>query len=42
MKNGVCFINAGRGKHLVEKDLISFCGNKIKLAILDVRSRTIT
>ena len=36
MKNGVCFINAGRGKHVVEKDLISFCGNKIKLAILDV------
>ena len=36
MKNGVCFINAGRGEHLDEKDLIVFCGNKIKLAILDV------
>ncbi len=36
MKKGVCFINAGRGEHVVEKDLISFCGNKIKLAILDV------
>ncbi len=36
MKRGVCFINAGRGEHIVEKDLISFCGNKIKLAILDV------
>ena len=36
MKNGVCFINAGRGEHLNEKDLIVFCGNKIKLAILDV------
>ena len=36
MKNGVCFINAGRGDHIVEKDLIDFCGNKIKLAILDV------
>ena len=30
------FINAGRGNHIVEKDLMSFCGNKIKLAILDV------
>ena len=36
MKKGVCFINAGRGEHVVEKDLISFCGNKIKVAILDV------
>ena len=36
MKEGVCFINAGRGEQIVEKDLISFCGNKIKLAILDV------
>ncbi len=36
MKNGVCFINAGRGQHVVENDLISFCGNKINLAILDV------
>ena len=36
MKNEVCFINAGRGDHIVEKDLIHFCGNKIKLAILDV------
>ena len=36
MKNEVCFINAGRGEHVVEKDLISFCGNKIKVAILDV------
>ena len=36
MKKGVCFINAGRGEHVVEKDLIFFCGNKIKLAILDV------
>ena len=36
MKKGVCFINAGRGDHIVEKDLICFCGNKIKLAILDV------
>ena len=36
MKKGVCFINAGRGGHIVEKDLIYFCDNKIKLAILDV------
>ena len=36
MKKGVCFINAGRGEHIVEKDLIYFCSNKIKLAILDV------
>ena len=36
MKQGVCFINAGRGDHIDEKDLMSFCGNKIKLAILDV------
>ena len=36
MKEGVCFINAGRGEHIVEKDLISFCGSKIKLAVLDV------
>ena len=36
MKEGVCFINAGRGEQIVEEDLISFCGNKIKLAILDV------
>ena len=33
MKEGVCFINAGRGEHIVEKDLILFCGNKIKLAV---------
>ena len=38
MKKGVCFINAGRGEHLVEKDLISFCGHRIKQAILDVFS----
>ena len=25
-------------EHIVEKDLISFCGNKIKLAVLDVWS----
>ena len=36
MKEGVCCINAGRGEHIVDKDLISFCGNKIKLAVLDV------
>ncbi len=36
MKNGVCFINAGRGDHVVEKDLLYFCRSKIKLAILDV------
>ena len=36
MKKGVCFINAGRGDHIVEKDLIYFCNNKIRLAILDV------
>ena len=36
MRKGVCFINAGRGDHINEKDLFSFCGNKIKLAILDV------
>ena len=36
MKKGVCFINAGRGEHVDEKDLMVFCGNKIKLAILDV------
>ena len=36
MKKEVCFINAGRGEHINEKDLISFCGNIIKLAILDV------
>ena len=36
MKKRVCFINAGRGEHVVEKDLISFCGKKIKLAVLDV------
>ena len=36
MKEGVCLINAGRGDHIVEEDLISFCGNKIKLAVLDV------
>ena len=36
MKDGVCFINAGRGMHIEEDDLIAFCKNKIKLAILDV------
>ncbi len=36
MKKGVCFINAGRGDHIIENDLISFSGSKIKLAILDV------
>ena len=36
MKNDVCFINAGRGNHVNEKDLLSFCKSKIKLAILDV------
>ena len=38
MKNHVCFINAGRGDHVDEKDLLSFCNSKIKLAILDVFS----
>ena len=36
MKKGVCFINAGRGQQVDEEDLISECGNKIDLAILDV------
>ena len=36
MKDGVCFINAGRGRHVEEKDLLVFTKNKIKLAILDV------
>ncbi len=36
MKDGVCFINAGRGGHVEEKDLLVFLKNKIKLAILDV------
>ena len=36
MKDKVCFINAGRGKHVDEKDLLAFSKNKIKLAILDV------
>lgn len=36
MKDRVCFINAGRGQHVIENDLISFCGKKIDLAILDV------
>ncbi len=36
MKDGVCFINGGRGEQVVESDLILFCGNKINMAILDV------
>ena len=36
MKNGVCFINAGRGEQVNEEDLLNFCGKKINLAILDV------
>ena len=36
MRQGVCFINAGRGDHIDERDLMSFCGNRVKLAILDV------
>ncbi len=39
MKNGVCFINAGRGDHIIEDDLIKFCKNKISLAVLDVFSK---
>ena len=38
MKNKVCFINAGRGDQVDEKDLLNFCKNKISLAILDVFS----
>ena len=38
MKDDVCFINAGRGNHVNEKDLLLFCKGKIKLAILDVFS----
>ncbi len=36
MKNSVCFINAGRGEHVNENDLLKFCGDKINLAVLDV------
>ena len=36
MKSGICFINAGRGNHVVENDLLDFCQRKIDLAILDV------
>ncbi len=39
MKTGVCFINAGRGDHVVENDLLEYCKTKINLAILDVFSR---
>jgi len=39
MKEGVCIINAGRGDHLNENDLIRFIENKkISYAILDVLS----
>ncbi len=38
MKDNVCFINAGRGNHVNEKDLLLFCKSRIKLAILDVFS----
>ena len=36
MKKGVCFINAGRGDHVHENDLLIACQSNIKLAILDV------
>ena len=36
-KYGICFINAGRGEHLVEEDFLKFCDlKKINLAFLDV------
>ena len=38
MKKGVCFINAGRGDHVHENDLLIACQSNIKLAILDVFS----
>ena len=37
MKNGSCFINAGRGDHVVENDLIESCkSGHISSAVLDV------
>ena len=37
MKKGSCFINAGRGEHVVEQDLINNCkSGQISQAILDV------
>ena len=37
MKNGSCFINAGRGEQVVEKDLIENCkSGHISTAVLDV------
>ena len=37
MKKNVCFINAGRGEHVVEEDLIKSCqSGHISHAILDV------
>ncbi len=37
MKKGACFINAGRGEHVVEEDLINNCkSGQISQAILDV------
>ena len=37
MKKGVCFINAGRGEHVVEEDLIENCqSGQISHAVLDV------
>ena len=37
MKKNVCFINAGRGEHVVEKDLIESCqSGHISHAVLDV------
>jgi glyoxylate/hydroxypyruvate reductase A len=37
MKKGSCFINAGRGEHVVEDDLLNMCKSKhISNAILDV------
>mgnify|MGYP001409404493 FL=1 len=37
MRRGSCFINAGRGEHVVEDDLIENCkSGHISSAILDV------
>jgi glyoxylate/hydroxypyruvate reductase len=37
MKKGSCFINAGRGEHVVEEDLLQNCkSNHISTAVLDV------
>ena len=37
MKKGSCFINAGRGEHVIEQDLINNCkSGQISQAILDV------